>query len=59
MRMLYNFVHGNILYSMLTAVILLIIGCAIALKAGKAWGWLIVAAAAALAFYSARVNGLL
>lgn len=49
---------AGLLYSMLAAVILIIIGAGIAMKANQWWGWIVLAAGCGVAFMAARVHGL-
>ena len=58
MEALKQWVAGNLLYSIVIAVVLVIVGAGVGLKAGKAWGWVILAAGAALAFWALKLKGL-
>lgn len=46
--------QGDILYSLIGALILVIIGFALVLKAGSKAGWLFIAGAAIWAYYSVQ-----
>jgi hypothetical protein len=45
-------------YQLVIAVAVIIIGAGIALKAGRKWGWLIMAGGIAMIYYILKYNGL-
>lgn len=57
---LKDFFGGDLLYTFcFTVLIGVIIGVMIAIKGGKKWGWLIVAACVYLAYYALQKHGLI
>ena len=58
MAALTNWISNNLLYSEVIAAGFVIAGAGIALKAGQAWGWLVLAGGVGLGFWALKLNGL-
>jgi hypothetical protein len=59
MGALKSWIANNLLYSEIIALTLVIIGAGLAMKAGKALGWLILAGGVAFGLYALYLKGLL
>lgn len=59
MGALKSWIASNLLYSEVVALALIVVGAGLALKAGKAIGWLILGGGVAFGFYALHLNGLI
>lgn len=57
MNAIASFAKGDPLMAFVAVIALVIVGAGLALKGGKPWGWLFVAAGGGLGFMTLKWNG--